>query len=597
MYIEQDFVGPATLDLQAHRKLHNRLLRHWPTKWVNGVEVLDLLFLYNGTVQESPSHKKIYNILGIKVEDLKSAEWTGVENYYIYFNVVQGTYDNLSAAELSTYILFQSPFTVENVPVTPPETPVYDRSEWFESELNYEPLRVPVTDNVLSDSDIIDRIIADPYIVRYSLVDEPVLTALALLDVDEVIFERTFRVTYRNLTEVTFTSQTDATNPATFVKQANVEFKFRRKPETSQLAYDTYLATMVSSITAAQYNVTNNVVKLNLLIVYRSIVPFLDSDVVYSLPPISSWAKPASYYRKAGLQAMKSKEFNKTITSRITTGYTKKKVKWYKKVIAVIVAIIIIYVSFLAGQPAAGAKGAAAAFAWGKASLVLAIGSMAMIGVSVVIAKRDPAWAAYIGKVANVLGIAGTILGVTAFIQQMVKTATASALTKEAVKELAKDGILNAGEDVIKQKAFEMAAQLSFKESMSTITMDSMQDMLIDFVVTAWKNVTSFNMQSMLNMATMGFQAYAKYINPPADGLDDLSRQVKDQKTQLEDLSSAGLKDKIDYAFSSPYYNIYDFNEVMQCVPERMTKGLIDDACNKYYDGVTSKVRYRGYLG
>ena len=121
--------------------------------------------------------------------------------------------------------------------------------------------------------------------------------------------------------------------------------------------------------------------------------------------------------------------------------------------------------------------------------------------------------------------------------------------------------------------------------------------MLVDFVKSAWSKTTSFNMQSMLDNTTRAFQVYTKYINPPADGLDDLSRQVEGQERELEDLSSSGLKDKIDYTFSSPFYNVYDFNEVMQAIPHRMTQGTVEDTFNKYYDGTTSKVKYRGYLG
>ena len=65
--------------------------------------------------------------------------------------------------------------------------------------------------------------------------------------------------------------------------------------------------------------------------------------------------------------------------------------------------------------------------------------------------------------------------------------------------------------------------------AMKEITIDDMQSALVDFVKSAWSKSTSFNMQNMLNWATRGFQVYVKYINPPADRLDELSRKVKDQ--------------------------------------------------------------------
>lgn len=36
-----------------------------------------------------------------------------------------------------------------------------------------------------------------------------------------------------------------------------------------------------------------------------------------------------------------------------------------------------------------------------------------------------------------------------------------------------------------------------------------------------------------------------------------------------------------------------NFIEVMQAIPHRMTQGTVEDTFNKYYDGTTSKVKYR----
>ena len=573
MYIEQDFVGPATLDLQANRKIHNRLLRYWPTKVVNGVTVMDRLYMYDGGVIDTPTHRKIYNILGMNIETLRRENWKGVATYYLYFNVVQGTYDEVSNTQLDTYLEFQAPFTVKSVP----GALTNDRSEWFESELSYEPLKVDSLSNALSDSEIIAKVLANPSVVEYSIEEEHVLTALALLDINEVVFERQLKVTSRGLTDVKFTSQTSGTNTATFIKEVNIAFKFRRKPETTQIEYNEYLE-KIKTMMYNSVNVPHGSMYIQLLEVYHGIAPIIDNEIIHS-----------GYYRKDGLQAMKSKEFNKTITARLKTGYTKKKVKWWKKLLTIVVVIIIVIVSIFY-PPAFGLS----QLAW--SGLVLSIGSLAMMGLSVILAKSDPAWAAYIGKMANVLGIAATIVGVVAIVQNMARV-----LTQKGLEEAAKQALLEEGKEVtkeaLKQQMASMAADYTLSTALNDITMDSMQDMLVDFVKSAWSKTTSFNMQSMLDNATRAFQVYTKYINPPADGLDDLSRQVEGQERELEDLSSSGLKDKIDYTFSSPFYNIYDFNEVVQAIPHRMTQGTIDDTFNKYYDGTTSKVKYRGYLG
>ena len=573
MYIEQDFVGPATLDLQANRKIHNRLLRYWPTKVVGGITVMDRLYLYNGSVIDTPNHRKIYNILGMNIETLRKENWKGVATYYLYFNVVQGTYDEVSNTQLDTYLEFQAPFTVKSVPVALTN----DRSEWFESELSYEPLKVDSLSNALSDSEIIAKVLANPSVVEYSIEDEHVLTALALLDINEVVFERQLNVTSRGLTDVKFTSQTSGTNTATFIKEVNIKFKFRRKPETTQVAYNEYL-NKIRTMMYNSVNVPHGSMYIQLLEVYHGMVPFVDNEILYS-----------GYYRKDGLQAMKSREFNKTITARLKTGYTKKKVKWWKKLLTIVVVIIIVIVSIF--YPPAFGLGQ---LAW--SGLVLSIGSLAMMGLSVILAKSDPAWAAYIGKMANVLGISATIVGVVAIIQNISKAIVQKGLEEAAKQSLAEEG-KEITKEAVKQQMASMAADYTLTNAIKDITMDNMQDMLVDFVKSAWNKTTSFNMQSMLDNTTRAFQVYTKYINPPADGLDDLSRQVEGQKKELEDLSSSGLKDKIDYTFSSPFYNRYDFNEVVQAIPHRMTQGTIEDTFNKYYDGTTSKVKYRGYLG
>ena len=593
MYIEQDFVGPATLDLQANRKMHNRLLRYWPTKEVNGVIVMDKLYLYNYAVIDTPIHRKIYNILGLSVDKLKAENWKGVATYYMYFNIVQGTYDEVSNTDLTTYLGFQAPFTIKSIPTALEN----DRSAWFESEIGYEPLKVDSLSNALSDAEIITKVIANPAIVEYSIEEEHVLTALALLDTNEVIFERQFKILSRGLTEVKVTSQTTGTNAATFVKEVNILFKFRRKPQVDQLVYDAYL-NVIKNMMYNSVNVPHGSLYTQLLSIYHSLVPFVDSEIIYNSygigfgEGINTIIK--SYYRKDGLQAMKSREFNKTITARLKTDYTKikQKTSWWKKLLTIVVVIIIVIVSIF--YPPAFGLGQ---LAW--SGLVLTVGSLAMMGLSVVLAKSDPAWAAYIGKMANVLGIAATIVGVVAIVQNIATKIGGEAL-KEAAKEALKDQAIDFATEEGKQLLKEQMQSMSLSylgTAMKEITIDDMQSALVDFVKSAWSKSTSFNMQNMLNWATRGFQVYVKYINPPADGLDELSRKVKDQEEQLEDLSSAGLKDKIDYTFSSPFYNVYDFNEVMQAIPHRMTQGVVDDTFNKYYDGTTSKVKYRGYLG
>lgn len=578
MYIECDFAGTATLDLQAHRRMHNRLLKHWPTTVIDGVTVMDKLILWEGVVNESPQYKRIYNILGIRVEDLKANNWAGLLRYYMYFDVIQGTYDNVSNTQLTDYLLVQAPFTVESIPTLP--TPVYDRSVWFTSELSYEPMGVSIANTSLTDAAILSLVEADPHITEYSLEDEHVLTSLALLDHAGVVFEREFRVTYRNLTTAALTYQTDSVNTAGFIKEANIEFKFRRKPVTDQIAYTTYL----DSVRAAMYASVNgrySSVNKQLLEVYHSIVPFIDDEVLYQ-----------GQYRLDGLQAMKSKVFNKTITARIKTGFKKKKVKAWKKFVTIVIFVIIVIFALLTAIPSGGAS----LTSIGAAATILLAGTLAMQGLAIIVAKRDPAWAAYLGKMSATLGVISAVFGVVNIIGNVMQQ-----LGKEALKEAATQALKDAGKEVTKEAIAQTIANMSLQQlatiTLSNVTMTTMQDALIGFVSSAWSTTTSFTMSSMLNIATKAFQVYSTYINPATEGVDEMQSTLIAQQKQMEDLTAPSLKDKIDYTFTSPFYNIYDFNETMQAIPYSMTQGRIDDTFNKYYDGTTSKVVYKGYVG
>ena len=590
MYIEQDFAGPATLDLQANRKMRNRILRYWPKKTVDGVEILDYLYMYrNGSVQKSENHLKIYSILGIKVADLDAQKWTGIENYYAYFKVMQGDQDNLAASDLVDYIDALSPITEKSLPTLTEN----DVSVWYSANIGYAPLKVTLADSALSDAEIVNRIKLDPYLATYSLSEEK-LTALVLLDVNEDIFERKFTVVSRILEPVSSLAHTSKDNLTSVVKEISLVMTYRRKKGAGSVL-TTFAESMLGKIANAAYSI-GKVLDTQLTIIYRDNVPFVDSDILLmqqvSDNTLFSGVFASSGYKVEGLRAMKGREFNTTITSRIDTGFTKKKVSRWKKLVTIVVTIIIVVLAIIAAIPTGGNS-------LGLAATILTVGSLAMMGLSIVLAKSDPAWAAYIGKASTVLGYLAAIAGIINIVNQMAKGIAAEA-GKEGIKDAGKEVVADSIKEIGKEAGKEAVKEMTFQEAVTVIkdlSFEQLSDALVAFAKASFSSTTSMSMTNVLNWATKGFQIYTKYIAPPDKGVDDLKDKVAAQEEVLEDLTGPGLKDKIDYTFSSPYYNIYDFNEFMQGIPHSMTQGKIDEAFNKYYDGTTSKVKYRGYLG
>lgn len=590
MYIEQDFVGPATLELQAQRKYKNRILKHWPRKTVNGSIVFDVLYLYaDGHVIQTAGNLKLYNILGIKVADLLSNNWKGINSYYLYFKVKQDRQSDLTDSELLSYINSEAPYTTK----ASKESKEEDRSDWFEAELGYMPFNVPTTDNSLSNNEVISRILENPYLAAFDIEGEPSLTSLALLDKDDLIFEREFRVSASQLTPVTMNSQTDSDNKSKVVRETLVTMKFRKKA-APPADTNAFLDIALAAITAPRTGAERNDLTYHLDKVYTEITPYIDDDFVAVSTDLPDWfRRTATGYKVSSVENMPAKEFNTKITGNITTGYSKKKAKGWKKLVTAVIAVIILVVAIVFSPVTGGGSLALAA-------TILTAGSLAMMGLSLVLAKSDPAWAAYMGKVGQTLGIIATIVGIINLVNAIAQGIAGKATeekAKIALGEKLKDVSAEEAKDLIKQEMLNIVKDQTAMAVIKDLSFDELLGALGEFIKSSFMNTTQLTMTNVLNWATKGFQVYAKYINPPADGLDDLSRAVAEQETQLEDLTGPGLKDKIDYTFSSPYYNIYDFNEFMQGIPHSMTQGKIDEALNKYYDGTTSKVKYRGYLG
>ena len=595
MYIEQNFVDPAVLDLQANRRMKNRILKYWPRITVGGVEIFGKLYLYNGSVQKSAGHLKLYNLLGVKVEDLESESWQGIENYYLYFKVVQGLEEDLTTVDLERVVVAAMPFTQKSVDTVPE----VDRSDWVTMKISYEPLHVETQNSALSNAQIIAAIRSNPQVVTYDSINSDLMAVVALLDTTDSLFEKTFTVDNVQLTDVSHlvkTIKTSKTNITKVVKEAGLTMRFRRK-----LVDDTIQDSVLGAVTTYINAITTAVTDLDIQAkrLYRTLVPFTDDDIILSqLASIDILTNLHNNiggslvgYKVAGLANVPSKTFNKAIVGQITSGYTEESVSWWKKLITVIVTIVIVVVAIW--FPPAGWSG----LTW--AATVLTVGSLAMQGLAIVLAKSDPAWGAYIGKAATVLGYIATAVGIINIVGQLAKSVAAEA-GKEAAKEAAKEAGKEVVADTVKEIGKETAKEMTMQEAATIIkglSFDELSDALVAAMKQSFSTSTSMNMTNVLSWATKGFQIYIKYITPPDKGIDELQEQVDAQEKVREDLTGPGLKDKIDYAFSSPLYGIYECNEIMQGIPHSMTQGKIDICFNKYYDGVTSKVKYRGYLG
>ena len=184
MYVVTDRLTPAITGFASAMRARNMVLEHWPTADESGITLFGKLYYYqNGAVQESESHERMYAMLGIKVEDLKAEEYLGIDSCWIYMKRIDLDYE-ISKVDIGNYINTELPL-------------VDTSSQWVTVDLVYTPAStdIPLT---ITDAEILAKVEASSPDIWFSHEDDHTCTAMAMLDTDELLFERTYSVVNRS---------------------------------------------------------------------------------------------------------------------------------------------------------------------------------------------------------------------------------------------------------------------------------------------------------------------------------------------------------------------------------------------------------------
>lgn len=210
--------------------------------------------------------------------------------------------------------------------------------------------------------------------------------------------------------------------------------------------------------------------------------------------------------RKSAFSAsvLKTDKLIEVIQKSLDSGYQKKKVKWYKKLIGLIVFVVVFYFT----RNAALANGASALVATAAA---LSIGTLAVSLLSAGMAAwGDEAGARWNGEFARKVGIVSSIIGFAALVQS-ISNAVAKAATQQVLAEAAKQGT--------ELTATELASQVAQRS-----LLDTLKGMIVDYFKSGL--VTNLSLEQGVSAASRVFGLYSK------NKLEDLQDRLKTVQQQ-----------------------------------------------------------------
>lgn len=200
---------------------------------------------------------------------------------------------------------------------------------------------------------------------------------------------------------------------------------------------------------------------------------------------------------------LKTKDLIELLNKSIDTGYEKKKVKWYKKLIAIVVFIVTFYFS-----------GGTSAASFGAFATSFGVASLAVMALSAAMAAwGDETGAAAAGEFSQTVSKVGMVIGITAIVTTVISTIRQAA-AQQVVAEAAKQGVKLSTAEIAKQ-----AAQRSL--------IDTLKGMVVDYFKSSF--ITNLSLEQGLAVTNRLFGMYSKN---KIENLQDKLKSVQQQNAE-----------------------------------------------------------------
>jgi len=549
----------------------------------------------------------------------------------------------------------------------------WDNDGWIKATLVWKPTKEELVNNSITDAQIIAKVRAtSPDEVFYDIYDQNRLVALAIMDSSQVVFQNVIRVVNRTVVDKTENMQANnigrwngvTATQVRYLSQAQVEIRFRRttdlglgavltQPITDYLnAVDTAVEGLMTPTQIEEELGIQSSILSRYVGKYRAtaIARQFTYSFVQQLVLMANWKHPYednamttvvdpanvnSYYPQkletalnvSAMSDLKPQEFQKVFGSLVKFDYKvhEKKGHWYDKVVAIFIVVIAVAVavaSFGGGTPISAALLSAAT--------ALSVGALALTAWGMYLASNGGSSGAIKTTMgmANILGIAAMVAGITAIYMQFQKAATEAAL-KEAIEKAVAEGSQEAIDasaaayvgaiqsgtaasgtiGTIVQEGISSAAQLaseldlidgdvasiinaasgsynflaSSETALADWTTESVLTSLQDGVKKFFTKPLSEILNQTINWMNAGFNAYVSYVAPANEGLMDKMAALEASNKEVESTKPEDVEN-LWQMYTDPYGSIFEVGDYYDRICPMMIGGKNRLLMTKCYD-------------
>jgi len=616
--MEIDLGTPIQQSYVRNLKVKNTVLRYWPTKLVDGVEVFDKMYMWQGGVPADTAHKEIYKLLGTSVEELQAKSWDHVVSAWFYLKPYHITAPTLSDQDVATYVNSNSVLDEEyevkmqytqefagdvvGSANTISDQHIIDMVEGGYNSL-YDPAVVAPTDTELNS-----RVKATPVyansMITYNETVNP-CTFVSIMDTSNVLFTSTTTIVSKTVKEVssrsTYNNRGYRNNNQNrkYTVSAIISYKYKRvvdANDVSAAALVTLVKDKALALPADPYSFFKQVEAL-----LREYNPVLPGELLLSYSKLPIYASdttsviPVVYLRKDAASELKPADFSKMLAKSVDTDYKQESCHGWKCFVSAILMIVVIVVAIVLAPETGGASfslvGATAptlgfayaAMFFGALALNLTLGTLLMGLIAQYLSKNGQYGMAVsfgsslviLSKLSELVGYVAMVTGIYAMWQKL-----SDAAMDEAKKEILKQA-LDSG------MSQETAGQLVVEQTLSGTVSPTLSNYISASVQMVTVNTTSAfsnfskapgaSMNKIVGWLNKGMMVYTKYINPVKQPPAGESQGDTTPPTSIQDIAWKQAEFD-DYVF-------LDMNARMDQTPADLTsKGLMRETLSKYYE-------------
>ena len=485
------------LFLASHR-LKNRFKKYWGVTTLDGVEVFNKRMVVWPGTDSNKNVVKILKMFGMYA-NIKKAKFEGITNYYLWLN----------PAKMDNYATISKDIIVNHLNAVIP-------NDEFQVVLNYTDADDPKKFNGWTSEQVSTWFLANYTTLRTGAYVEcrgNTLVAEAVgyyvpLDVSGNFAVRTVSAT---VTPIAYRTSAGLT-----AYRSGISVELAAKQVSPLQEDDTIVDMMLNETDPNRKNKITTVFGLDADTDDDTAAAWLTSatrtgGIFRSMTNRGSNKTDEIWYRgQLRTQILDSSyvdrdAFAGILASSMDTGYTKKKTKWWKKLVSIVIVVIAVVLSVPSGGLSMATLGTFA--------VNLGITALVLTAVQFVVAKSgDTGWAQYLGKFVQVVGIASMIAGIGSFIQNTVA---------KLAQDTAKQGLIDTAMAAVKNAVTEV----------TTAASAFAKDMTISNAL----NVLGSKVVSLGRMLVEKFMDMR--VKTAADELNDALESVQQSKEELADLT------------------------------------------------------------